>query len=87
MKPGETALTRMPYGARSRLAALTSPITAAFEAAYAGMFGAPFTPAVEAVATIEPPPPPATIDRAAAATTLKAPRALTSSTRRATAAS
>jgi hypothetical protein len=32
MNPGETALTRMPCGARSLAAALLSPTTAAFEA-------------------------------------------------------
>jgi hypothetical protein len=33
MKPGETALTRTPCGARSRAALLTKPIIAAFDAA------------------------------------------------------
>ena len=55
MNAGETAFTRMPRGARSFAAAFVSPITAAFEAEYAGMFGAPETPAIEAMFTIEPP--------------------------------
>ena len=57
MNAGEIALTRMPNGARSLAALLTRPITAAFVAEYTGMFGAPVTPAIEAVHTIAPPSP------------------------------
>src|SRR3954471_5287303 len=83
MNAGETAFTRMPWGARSFAAAFVSPITAAFEAEYAGMLGAPDTPAIDATFTTDPPAPPATIARTTAARTVIAPSTLTSITRRA----
>src|SRR6266853_144521 len=55
MKAGETAFTRIPFGARSFAADFVSPITAAFDAEYAGMFGAPETPAVDAAAQLVQP--------------------------------
>ena len=79
MKAGETAFTRMPFGARSFAADFVRPITAAFEAEYAGMFGAPETPAIEAMFTTAPP----VIARAATARTVITPSTLTSITRRA----
>jgi hypothetical protein len=82
MKPGETALTRIPAGARSLAALLASAITAPLVAEYADMFGAPVTPAIDAVSTALPPPPRATIAAAAADSTVNTPVTLTSSSRR-----
>ena len=80
MKAGETAFTRIPRGARSFAAAFVSPTTAAFDAEYAGMFGAPETPAIDATFTTEPP---STMARLTAARTVIAPSRFTSITRRA----
>ena len=57
MNPGDTAFTRMPAGARSFAALLARAITAPFVAEYADMFGAPVTPAIDAVSTTLPPVP------------------------------
>jgi hypothetical protein len=82
MNPGETALTRISAGARSLAALLARAITAPFVAEYADMFGAPVTPAIDAVSTMLPPAPCATIAAAAAESTANTPVTLTSSSRR-----
>ena len=83
MNAGEIALTRTPNGARSLAALLTRPTTAAFVAEYTGMFGAPVTPAIEAVHTIAPPPPADTIASDTAASTATTPKTFTSMIERA----
>ena len=55
VKPGQSALSRMPRAASPGAAARTQPTTACFVAVYAGSNGIPVSPASEAVATIEPP--------------------------------
>ena len=56
MKPGQSALSRMPRAASAGAAPRTQPTTACFVAVYAGSCGMPVSPASDAVATIEPPP-------------------------------
>jgi hypothetical protein len=56
VKPGQSALSRMPRASSAGAAARTQPTTACFVAVYAGSPGIPVNPASEAVATIEPPP-------------------------------
>src|SRR6516165_3911757 len=54
--PGHTAFTRIPWCATSPAAVLVSPITACFDATYAGMPGVATKPATEAVLTTAPLP-------------------------------
>ena len=56
VKPGQSALSRIPRAASAGAAARTQPTTACLVAVYAGSCGIPVKPAREAVATIEPPP-------------------------------
>ena len=55
VKPGQSALIRIPCSASPGAAARTQPMTACFVAVYAGSNGIAVRPASEAVATIEPP--------------------------------
>ena len=55
-KPGQNALTRMPSGASAGPSARTRPTTACLLAPYTGSNAVAVSPAIEAVATIEPPP-------------------------------
>ena len=51
-QPGQTALTRMCWGAYSKLSALTSPSSAVFDAQYPVYPGTPKRPRIEEITTI-----------------------------------
>ena len=80
MNAGEIAFTRMLNGARSFALLLVSPMTAAFDAEYPAMFGAPPTPAIDALFTITPDDSVLIIRDAVSARTLNAPTTLTEKT-------
>ena len=78
--PGHTALTRMLSRRCSVAAVRVSPMTACFDAAYAGLPGVPMIDAADAVFTTEPKPC-ASIWRSSARMQSQTPLTLTSMTR------